>query len=241
MNETTVFFDQKAQNAALIFFNKKGFISAHYLGGFASIGRATANSSCNIQISSAVVSRTHGEVRYSNGRYTYKDLNSTNGTLLNNSKLLGKEAPDNANICTLKDGDILIFDIKDRTKTHPDAVFALFSEYYNHNSSWNTVQLTEDIEEISVGRSDNTDMKIQNAAISRRHATFFAQNNRWAITDHQSTNGVFLNGKKLDTPSWLNNYDVVRITDTYFIYKDNQLIFSSGILNKNEEKNRRAN
>jgi uncharacterized alkaline shock family protein YloU len=76
---------------------------------------------------------------------------------------------------------------------------------------------------------------MQNKAISRRHATFFTQNNKWAIVDHQSTNGVFLNGKRLESPCWLENYDVVRITDTYFIFKDNELIFSSGILNKKEE------
>ena len=80
----TVFFDEKETvGASLVLFNNQGVISVTSLGAHTSIGRSSEQSTCDIKISSPIVSRSHGEIIVVNGEHHYRDLNSTNGTYVN--------------------------------------------------------------------------------------------------------------------------------------------------------------
>ncbi|HOF87420.1 MAG TPA: FHA domain-containing protein [Armatimonadota bacterium] len=46
---------------------------------------------CAVCLSGNTVSRRHAQIRYQNGQYFISDLNSTNGTLLNNEATVGEE------------------------------------------------------------------------------------------------------------------------------------------------------
>lgn len=48
-------------------------------------------------------------------------------------------------------------------------------------------------------------------------------NKGWAIKDNNSTNGVFLNGIKIEKPSYLYPMDVVRMGNLLFFYDGGQL------------------
>jgi pSer/pThr/pTyr-binding forkhead associated (FHA) protein len=54
----------------------------------AAIGR---NPDCEISLPSSTVSRHHAEIRREGSQYFLKDLNSTNGTLLNREPVIGEE------------------------------------------------------------------------------------------------------------------------------------------------------
>ena len=54
------------------------------------IGRTVSGSNCELQIDSPIVSRNHGEIFIANGKFYYRDLDSTNGTYINNT-LYGAE------------------------------------------------------------------------------------------------------------------------------------------------------
>lgn len=69
----------------------------HWLKGEAStLGRAV---DCEIVITSPRVSREHAEIRREGRKWMLEDLNSANGTLLNEERILGS--------ATLRDGDML--------------------------------------------------------------------------------------------------------------------------------------
>lgn len=232
----TVFFDEKETvGASLVLFNKQGVISVNSLGAHTSIGRSSEQSTCDIKISSPIVSRSHGEIIGVNGEYHYRDLNSTNGTYVNDV-LIGKESIANKQAAVLKDGDILCFDIRQNGQSRPDCVYALFAIHLETAGEWNRLDLNNEIAEICIGRSVQSGLQIDDTTISEKHASFFSSSNGWAIIDHQSTNGVYLNGKKMTAPRYLEPFDVVRIVNSYFIFTGEQLLYSKGMANLTDEK-----
>ena len=63
-----------------------------------SMGRATSN---NVQIADGQASRQHAEIRYENGRHIVADLNSTNGTLVNDHRITGSQQLNHGDIITI--------------------------------------------------------------------------------------------------------------------------------------------
>jgi len=61
-------------------------------------GRATSN---NVQIADGQASRQHAEIRYENGRHIVADLNSTNGTLVNDQRITGSQQLNHGDIITI--------------------------------------------------------------------------------------------------------------------------------------------
>ena len=62
------------------------------------MGRSTDN---DIQISDGQASRQHAEIRYENGRHHVVDLNSTNGTLVNDNRIASAQALSHGDIITI--------------------------------------------------------------------------------------------------------------------------------------------
>jgi pSer/pThr/pTyr-binding forkhead associated (FHA) protein len=68
-----------------------------------------------------------------------------------------------------------------------------------------------DKNEIAIGRDSSNDLCIDNLAASSRHARLFkGPNNHFAIEDLNSTNGTYVNGKKIMTQV-LDNEDQITI------------------------------
>jgi len=231
----TEFYQEKASSdALLVLFNKQGIISSHSLGSQTMIGRASENNTCDINIASPIVSRSHGEIVVVDGEYHYRDLGSTNGTYVNNV-LLGKGST-NKQASVLSDGDILCFDIRQDNQSRPDCVYALFTVHCDKDSEWQTLSLNDEMAEICIGRSIESGLQITDTTVSEKHASFFLTSNGWAIIDHQSTNGVYLNGKKMSSPRYLKPFDVVRIVNSYFVFTRDQLLYSKGIIAAGENE-----
>ncbi len=62
------------------------------------MGRATSNA---VQISDGQASRQHAEIRYENGRHHVVDLNSTNGTAVNDHRITGSQQLNHGDIITI--------------------------------------------------------------------------------------------------------------------------------------------
>ena len=55
-----------------------------------------------------------------------------------------------------------------------------------------------DQNEIIIGRDSDNDVQIDNAAVSREHAKIIRGTNHYLLEDLNSTNGTFVNGKKIN-------------------------------------------
>jgi len=59
-------------------------------------------------------------------------------------------------------------------------------------------ELKIDQDEIIIGRDSDNDVQIDNVAVSREHAKIIRGQNYYLIEDLNSTNGTFVNGKKIN-------------------------------------------
>lgn len=101
----------------------------------------------------------------------------------------------------------------------------------NSNREFNTIELDEK-KEYSIGRSPDCSVMVKSTIASRLHARLFFKEGQWRIADNQSTNGTWLNGKKIKE-SPVASYDVVRIGDVLVEFNDEELL-QSIIVNKSE-------
>jgi hypothetical protein len=74
-----------------------------------------------------------------------------------------------------------------------------------------TIALDKD--EMSIGRDPNSDITINDAQISRRHAQVTIRGNVVVLEDLDSTNGTFVNGMRLTASQALSNGDVIGLGD----------------------------
>jgi hypothetical protein len=71
----------------------------------------------------------------------------------------------------------------------------------------------------TIGRSPETDIQIEDQFASSRHARIYERDGYLYIEDMGSTNGTYLNGRRLDARELLRADDRIRIGDTEFRYE----------------------
>jgi pilus assembly protein CpaF len=78
-------------------------------------------------------------------------------------------------------------------------------------------KLTEfESERVTIGREDSCDIVLPQTKVSRRNAEIWQRDDGFFIRDLKSTNGTFLNGKRIDGETELRPQDVVVIGDYRF-------------------------
>lgn len=237
MAKTLFYFQEVSYEAMLFVFDEKSKMSKYPIEGVCVIGRKSSQYSPNIALTSSIVSRNHGEIICVNDRYYYYDHNSTNGTYIN-GELVGKNSQTKKLAIEIKDGDVLSFDVISNGNHHSERVVAIFTTSLSKQVKWKKILLNNTIAEIGIGRSSENGINFNNEMISEKHASFFGSKNGWAIIDHQSKNGVSVNGKRIKSPQYLNNGDVVRIVNVFFVFYENALLFCEEPTKKTQQSNK---
>jgi serine phosphatase RsbU (regulator of sigma subunit) len=73
-------------------------------------------------------------------------------------------------------------------------------------------------EKISLGRSGDNDIPIQDPFSSGHHALIYPKDSRYMIRDNNSKNGTFLNGKRVQRETELNKGDEILIGSTRIVF-----------------------
>jgi pilus assembly protein CpaF len=66
----------------------------------------------------------------------------------------------------------------------------------------------------TIGREAGNEIVIEDAQVSRRHAQLTRQGNTYLVEDIGSTNGTYVNGKRVTAPVLLSNGDMLGLADT---------------------------
>ncbi len=230
MDKTQLYSPSLSDTAYLHVFDESGYRFSKKLNIYTTIGRETSQSNCDIAIQSPIVSRKHGEIVMTENGYYYKDLESTNGTYIN-GVLYGSGS--SVSSTKLEDGDIISFEIKINDCVCNERVFCIFT-ITPIEINWRSIELNNNIAELSIGRSVESGLAINDIFVSQKHASFFLSSKGWAIIDHKSTNGVLLNRKRISYPKYLNQYDVVQIADVFFVFYENFIFYSCGEIIENQ-------
>lgn len=187
------------------------------------MGRQTEQNNVDINLNAPFVSRKHGEIGKDDKGYYYTDIGSTNGTYYNGEKIAAHIRK------YLTDGDVLhIF--SGQYNTDNEFVALIFSTDYLDEWCYETISLSKEIAEINIGRTGSKNVLMSDNTVSANHASFFVANSGWAIVDHNSTNGVYLNNHRLENAKYLKVGDCIRIVNTLFVFLGNKLLYQKNLV-----------
>lgn len=205
-----------------------------------SLGRDPSN---DIQVPLTTVSRRHARIFYEHGDYFLEDLGSTHGTDHNGRKLTKGEKR------LLRDGDsvaIMSFSIAFKTtagtlmdrqpgekteqlarrmvqevlstlgsKSEPAALRVM-----NGPDEGKRFEIGEEQVEVTIGRSPDCDLPLNDQNISRRHCLIKRNWHAFTAQDLGSKNGVIVNGKKIEGQYNLKDGDDIQIGGVKIVFID---------------------
>ncbi len=218
--EKTVLIEKKNMKPRL-YYAENGYIQSLDINGQISIGRKPNASGDSIAFPYPYVSRQHGYIDIDESGVYYLDNNSTNGTFINAKRATSGQKH------YLYDGCVV--QVKNALASDENSfVTIVFSTDYSNDCENACIDLTADIGEVNIGRSSGSDVRVGDKAASALHASFFAARQGFAVIDRGSTNGVFVNGKKLTAPQYISIGDCIRVANTYFFYTGKGLLYLKG-------------
>jgi ABC-type multidrug transport system ATPase subunit len=154
------------------------------------VGRSPSN---DIVINIPNVSSKHAVFKISQDKIILEDAGSTNGTFVNGEQITSKVIGETDKISFSKQHT---FELK---KLEPfvnrfrsdDSQQKISSEERLHS------KLLQEKNLITIGRSNDNDLILNNIKVSRKHAKLEKIGNEWIIEDQESSNGTFVNGEKV--------------------------------------------
>lgn len=162
------------------------------------IGRAEDN---DFVIIDPFVSAHHCELQINaDGRYTVKDLNSSNGVFVNGQRIYTQQVLASDSITLGRDTALdiaAILSTKAKNKGTCDASPAIDPGLQNKSL-------------VTIGRDHDNDITINNIRVSRHHARLEKIGSAWQIIDLKSANGTYINGKKVAN-SFISEQDNITV------------------------------
>jgi ABC-type multidrug transport system ATPase subunit/pSer/pThr/pTyr-binding forkhead associated (FHA) protein len=166
------------------------------------VGRQPEN---EVVVANAAVSRRHAQVEERADGFWLTDLGSTNGTSVNGRRLQPQTAQ------KLQDGDIIR--IGDQ---HGNSVSLTFVSGIDQRGKKGLIRL-DHLKDVSglpsytIGRDPTNQVRLAHPAVSRQHARMESTPAGHVLSDLNSTNGTFVNGRKLAKPTLVKAGDVIQI------------------------------
>jgi ABC-type multidrug transport system ATPase subunit/ABC-type multidrug transport system permease subunit len=193
------------------------------------IGR---DATADISLADTQISRRHAILKYvSTGQFYITDLGSTNGTFVNNKRIESDKPftfsisdsvhlSENAGISLI----IIVSETEPSQKNqsiinphHQSVVDVMIhpikpSPKDITHSQDKLIDLLNEKNRIVIGRSSECDFILNQPSISRKHASLEKKNNNaFILTDLDSTNGTYVNGKKISGSVQISADDVIFI------------------------------
>ena len=169
------------------------------------IGKSPKN---HLVLKDTEVSDFHTEILVKNNVLTLKDLGSNSGTFLNDTRLTGENAIRTGDIVKVGAIELEVSDPKQRqqqdTKINPKPQWFIESD-----ASWLKGKTFGISGALTVGREADCDINIPVPQLSRKHAELSIKGGRLHIRDLNSSNGTFINDKKV-TEAYAKPGDKIR-------------------------------
>lgn len=165
----------------------------------------------DVVISNSTVSRQHAIVTIAdNDHTTIRDLNSTNGTYVNGKRITGENI--------LKPGDKV--QLGNHLATYEELTTPTHKDKKDDtivNKQSGHIQLPQGIKDMRrIGRDPSMQICHNHNDVSKHHATLCQlQTGDVVIVDMNSTNGTFVNGKRISEYQTLHKGDIVLLANKY--------------------------
>jgi len=172
------------------------------------------------------VSGQQAEVLNTEAGFVIRDLNSTNGTLLNNQLLQPDQFYPLGHEAIIRIGDDEYGISVGFTFINPAAQAQGMDGFLQSAPS---TQIGK-IKHVLIGRLPTSDLLLDDPEVSRRHALIRQVDERYLIEDLDSSNGTFVNGQPVKQAE-LHEGDLIQISKFLLLFQDGQLVpyESSGV------------
>lgn len=187
----------------------------------------------DIVINDSEISSTHCKIVYVAGHYHILDSQSTNGTYVNNDRIIKNKLFHNdiitigkssmryqtvqaADLSTDPDSDLSTpHEESQLNQQHHDMGCQIKMNVIYHDGSLETL-VFDGSQQLIIGRDSPFGRFNQDDQLSRSHAKIYIHDDGYIlIEDQNSTNGVFVNSNKVEGSYTLKDSDVVILGNTY--------------------------
>lgn len=167
----------------------------------------------DISIQAAGIDVRHARLLQESGNYRIYDLTEHSGVLVNNQPIEGSRV--------LHDGDTVRLQGRDSK-----GATLSYSNPVERSLGTDSVGRLYPFEAFPfvIGRDPAAAINLDSLAVSARHAVITEQGGAHILTDQGSTNGTFVNDRKLTAPYRLRPEDVIRIDKALLVYKGRGLM-----------------
>lgn len=186
---------------------------------------------CDLTIDDATLSRRHAELSIENGQLRVRDLGSANGTQVNGERITDHVLSHGDEVKFGSRVFVVVAPAESLQRTGPgDDITRVQGEPHNEldlktellTGQYPKASLTERSDFLGgnwrfdmrrscrLGRSPDNDIVIPDSSVSRAHALLAVKGYRWQIEDLQSSNGVLINGERIESAT-LRNGDLITI------------------------------
>jgi pSer/pThr/pTyr-binding forkhead associated (FHA) protein len=199
-----------------------------------SIGRARDN---DIVIENLAISRNHARIRRDGDRFFLSDLNSANGTYLNDERITKAELADGDTVSIGKhklifrneavDGEALISDAFGAERTVLVTKAPLANLVVTRGKQKDTT-FQVDKADVTIGRGGDCEICLRDWFVSKQHAIIHRQGNTFLLRDMGSWRGTKVNDVQI-TETVLKNGDLIQIGGTYMTFHVSEHEIISGV------------
>ena len=179
------------------------------------LGRLPDN---DIVIPSQYVSGKHARLERRSDGWWYTDLDSRNGTYLNERQIREIRLQDGMKIQMGREKNKTVFITfhgsteKETPTPHPVGKETIFEKTTSTTGYVHLRRVSPTGQKRQViGRGKEADIQLKSPVISREHASIQPGTSEWTLTDHGSKNGTFLNGNRIHRTERLKAGDVIQI------------------------------
>ena len=174
------------------------------------IGR---DSECEIAINSSSISKRHAEIIVKDGAYTIQDLESTNGTLVNEKKIESVILQHGDKIQVGKQKFIYRSSDQASPKELQEEKFVLIP--LSNKGFEKSIPIDK---KLTIGRSPENDIVLKAQHVSGQHAVIHNRKGIYILEDCKSLMGTFINREKI-TEKELQHGDEILISRYKYVFK----------------------
>lgn len=175
-----------------------------------SLGREMGTNT--VQLPFRFVSGRHGEITFEGNKIYYRDLNSSNGTVVESGGLRGFLHQTTRRV-EIQDGALL----RISAGSENDSITVLFDTEQGEET-WKRIPIGK--AQLTIGRSSKNDVVLKSSNVSRQHAIIQEEDGKCVIHNLKSTNGLLVNGRGVQDSAVLKNQDEIQILDYRMIFAE---------------------
>jgi ABC transport system ATP-binding/permease protein len=172
----------------------------------------------NLSIPYRFISSKHFELRQTGNHFTVMDLNSTNGTLLNNKPLVPNEPVPIPHSAIIRIGDDSLGNSIGLTFFNPFEMLAPQDGFVMASPT----MLVEQSKPVIIGRAFEAEILLDAPNVSRRHASLRKVGEQYILEDLGSANGTLVNDQRIQSIE-LQDGDLIQIGNFLLVFANGQI------------------